>query len=83
MIQIIFEKENKRAVAYDEEKQIGECDFEIIKDTYNIYHTEVSNDYQGQGIASRLVDCVVENAKKTNMKITATCSYAKKKINLN
>ena len=64
MIKIKFE-ENK-SVACDDDKKIGECDF--IEE----------NTYQGQGIAKKLVECVIENAKKQNKNIIADCSYAKR-----
>ena len=76
MIKIKFE-ENK-SVAYDDDKKIGECDFIEENDTWNIIHTEVDNTYQGQGIAKKLVECVIENAKKRNKNIIADCSYAKR-----
>lgn len=75
MIKISFE-ENK-SVAYDEDKQIGECDFIEKENTWNIVHTEVDEAYQGQGIARKLVECVIENAKKCNKKLIANCSYAR------
>lgn len=61
-------------------KKVGECDFEEIDDIWNITHTEVDSDYQGQGIARKLVENVIENSQKYNKKITATCSYARKII---
>ena len=75
MIKISF-KENK-SVAYDDDKQIGECDFIEKEDTWNIVHTEVNEAYQGQGIARKLVECIIESAKKSNKKLVADCSYAK------
>ena len=75
MIKINFE-ENK-SVAYDDNKQVGECDFIEKGDTWNIVHTEVDGTYQGQGIARKLVECVIENAKKSNKKLIADCSYAR------
>lgn len=75
MIKINFE--NDKSVAYDDNKKIGECDFIENEDIWNIVHTEVDNDYQGQGIARRLVECVIANAKKASKKIVADCSYAK------
>ena len=78
MIEIIFEKENNRAVAYDNTIQVGECDFLETENYWNITHTEVNNEYQGQGIAKKLVECIIENAKKENKKLIAECSYAKK-----
>lgn len=78
MIEIKFDKENNKSVAYDGNTKIGECVFVETENNWNIIHTEVSNLYQGQGIARRLVECVVENAKKYNKKVIADCSYAKK-----
>ena len=78
MIEIKFDKENNKSVASDGNTKIGECVFVETENNWNIIHTEVSNLYQGQGIARRLVECVVENAKKYNKKVIADCSYAKK-----
>ena len=76
MIEIKFE--NNMAVAYDEDKKIGECIFLDLGEQWNITHTQVDSSYQGQGIAKKLVDCVVENANIYNIKVVADCSYAKK-----
>lgn len=78
MIKILFEIEKKRAVAYDDNKEIGECDFIEENDVWNIIHTGVNSKYQGQGIARKLVECVIKNAKENNKKIIAECSYARK-----
>ena len=80
MIKIVFKEKEKRSIAYDLDKQIGECDFEETNDTWNITHTEVDSTYQGQGIAKKLVENVIQNAQKLNKKLEATCSYAKKLI---
>ncbi len=78
MIEIIFDKEKNRAVVYNNTIQVGECDFLETEDYWNITHTEVNDEYQGQGIARKLVECIIENAKKENKKLIAECSYAKK-----
>ncbi len=78
MIKILFEIEKKRAVVYDDNKEIGECDFIDNNGTWNIIHTGVNSKYQGQGIARKLVECVIKNAKENNKKIIAECSYARK-----
>ena len=77
MINIKFLKEENRAVIYDEEIEIGECNFLEEENTWNIVYTEVDNKYQGQGLARKLVECVIENAKVYNKKLIADCSYAK------
>jgi len=81
MIEIKFEKNNRKSIACDNNKIIGECDFIEVDESWNIIHTEVDNSYQGQGIARKLVESIIENAKKYNKKLVADCSYAKKIIN--
>lgn len=80
MIEIKFDITNNRALAYDEEKMIGLCEFIQEENNWNIVHTEVDSKYQGRGIARKLVECILENAKKQNKNIIANCSYARKII---
>ena len=80
MIKIEFIKEEHRAVIYDENNQIGECEFIESENTWNIIHTGVDRKYQGQGLARKLVECIIENSKKYNKNLIADCSYAKKVI---
>lgn len=80
MIEIKFEKENKRAIAIDKDIVIGECDYIENEKYINIVHTEVGENYKGQGIARKLVECVINNVNKYNKNIIADCSYARKII---
>lgn len=80
MIEIKFNKNKGESIAYDNNIKIGECNYIEVGETWNIIHTEVDNLYQGQGIAKRLVECIIENAKEYNKNIIARCSYAKKVI---
>ena len=50
---------------------------------WNIVHTEVNEDYQGQGIARGLVNCVIENATSNNITITAMAKYDFFRYNVN
>ena len=83
MIDIKFEKENNKSVAYDNNVEIGECVFIETEKYWNIVHTEVNELYQGQGIARKLVESVIENAKNEGKKLVADCSYAKRMIENN
>ena len=65
-------------MAFDGEKQIGECDYQETESGWVIYHTEVSPDYGGKGIAKRLVYKVIEAAEQSKNQVHATCSYAAK-----
>lgn len=78
MIDIKFIKRENRSVAYDNEIEIGVCEFKESGDTWNIIHTVVDSKYQGQGIAKMLVQSIIENSKKCNKNLIAECSYAKK-----
>lgn len=78
MAEIIFEKENSRAAAYDGKKLIGSCQLEIADGGWTVNHTEVDPAYGGQGIAKHLVQCVSDEARKENAHLTLVCSYAKK-----
>ncbi len=80
MIKIEFDKNQNKSIAYDNDTKIGECDFIDSQENWNIIHTEVSNLYQGQGIAKKLVEIVIENARKYNKSVVAECSYAKRII---
>lgn len=73
MIDIKFE--NNRSAAYDCNNLIGECDFEISNNIWTVNHTRVDQNYGGQGIAKKLVNCVVDNAVKQGVKIKPVCSY--------
>jgi len=80
MIRIEFDIKNNKSIAYDENNLVGVCEYIDKVDTWNIVHTEVDKNYQGQGIARRLVECILEEAKKNNKKLIADCSYAAKVI---
>ena len=79
-MEIVFNKKEKMAIAYDKNIKIGECAYIELENSWNIIHTEVNKLYQGQGIAKKLVECVIENSKKFDKKLVAECSYAKKII---
>ena len=83
MIEIKFLESENKAVAYDNKNIIGECDFVAINNIWNIIHTEVNEEYQGQKIAKKLVEMIIKEAEKNNKQLTAGCSYAKKIINKN
>lgn len=78
MIKIEYKGKEHQSIAYDNDMKIGECVYEAnANNVWNIIHTEVDSAYQGQGIAKKLVESIIENAKKENKKLIASCSYAK------
>ena len=78
MIKIVFEKEKNRSAAYDEDKNIGVCEFKVSGNNWTITHTGVDTNYGGQGIAKKLVMAVKEEADRENINIIPVCSYAVK-----
>lgn len=81
MFKIEFDEKANKVFAYDRNKIIGLCEYIINNNEWNIIHTEVNKEYQGKGIARKLVDKVIEEANKKQKKITTECSYAYKLIN--
>lgn len=80
-MKILFNLEEQEAQAFDGNKKIGYCQFEKkFENVWDITHTVVNKEYGGQGIALKLLDEVVKNAKENNKKLIPTCSYAVKKF---
>lgn len=73
--------ENKFYIGEDENKPIAEITFvdggegEIV-----VNRTFVSKEMEGQGIAKKLLNKVVEYAREEDLKIMAICSYAVAKL---
>ena len=77
-VSVIFEENANRSAAYNDNEQIGECEFSVSGATWTITHTGVRPAYGGQGIAKRLGEKVIEEARARKIKILPLCSYAKK-----
>lgn len=77
-ITIVFEENANRSVAYDGGNQIGECEFTVSTGTWTITHTGVRPEYGGRGIARKLVESVIDEARARNVRIVPVCSYAVK-----
>lgn len=71
-------KENQYLLLGENDEILAEIDFPMIKeDVIEITHTIVSPSLQGQGIARKLVEKVLEIAKEKGYRVTASCSYAR------
>jgi len=75
-IKIVFEANRDRSAAYDNGAVIGVCTYQATAGDWIINHTEVNPAYGGQGIARKLVDSVIEQARRARIKIVPECSYA-------
>lgn len=77
MIKIVFEKDKNRSAAYDSDKLVGICTYNHLNGQWIANHTAVEKEYGGRGIGSKLVECLVENARKEGVKIHPVCSFVK------
>jgi len=77
-MQIVFEPEHFRSAAYDGETRVGVAEIEDTRGCWVITHTEVDPAYGGQGIARRLIEEIIAEARHTGKKIVPVCSYAEK-----
>ncbi len=50
-------------------------DYLLAEGLMEIFHTEVPNDYAGQGLAGKLATAALTWARENKYKVLATCSY--------
>ena len=76
-----IEEENKRFALYDDGKEIGEITWqEAPDDVLVVDHTFVDSAYRGQKLAQKLLNAVVEKARREDRKIMPVCSFAVKEF---
>lgn len=68
--------EKNRVVLMDGLKEVGFCSYIQKDDVWIIDHTVVDHEYQGQGLAKKLLYLVIDEARKKGKKIIPQCSYA-------
>ena len=83
MEEVKIEFKGNKSVALFGNNEIGVCEFKDSDEGWIIFHTEVNPNYKGQGIAKRLLDAIVNEARNRKIKIIPECSYAKKVMNRN
>ncbi len=67
---------NKGSFFIEEDgRQIAELDFVIKEDVLDAIHTGVRPELEGQGIAGRLFDEMVNFAREKGYKVKPTCPY--------
>ena len=60
---------------------MGRMDFLTRDGIMNIYHTEISEQIQGKHLGEQLVEAGVNYARKNNLKILPTCTFARSVFN--
>lgn len=56
-------------------ERIAEMDIGIASSNLTVYHTEVSDKLQGQGIAAKLLSTMVAYAREHQLKVIPLCPY--------
>lgn len=77
-IRYTFEAALQQSAAYDGQKQVGFCRFDVQDQTWTIFTTHVLDEYGGQGIAKKMVLLVEQEAQKQGINLQSTCWYATK-----
>jgi len=69
------EKKHGRFYINENDEQIAEMQIGISGNDLTVYHTEVSPDHEGRGLAKKLLTAMVEYARKNQLKVIALCPY--------
>ena len=73
---VFDEKSGKGAfVIEDNGERVAEMAFSIDKENLTVFHTEVSDKLQGQGVAGKLLDTMVNYARTNKLKVIPLCAY--------
>ncbi|KFC20603.1 GNAT family N-acetyltransferase [Chryseobacterium sp. FH1] len=60
---------------FSDGNKAGKMDISIIKDRLTVYHTEVDDEYAGNGFAKLLLEKLVSYARENDLKIVPLCPY--------
>ena len=74
---VLDRPEELRYVLLDGDKEIGEESYVDYGDERVVFHTFVSEEYAGQGLASVLVRTVLDDIVAHGMKVVPVCPYVK------
>lgn len=64
-------------VINDGSNRLAEMNVAISDGNVIVFHTKVSDHLRGQGVGARLVETMVEYAKKNTLKVVPLCSYVR------
>jgi uncharacterized protein len=62
-------------IIMDADEQIAEMEVSISETELTAYHTEVSEKAQGKGLAKKLLESMVDHARKNALKVVPLCPY--------
>lgn len=59
------------------ESHPAHLDYRLREGVVDMIHTEVPDEYQGQGLAGKLASTALEWARESGRKVVPSCSYVK------
>jgi uncharacterized protein len=71
-----FKHENNKITAYDESEELGFLSYMPDGEVLTIDHTEVSPQAEGQGLGKKLVEQIVQYARKEDKQLDPQCPFA-------
>lgn len=75
-IQFDLDAKNKgRFIILENGEPLGEMAVVIDGDKLSVFHTEVLPKAEGKGFAKKMLDHMVEYARKNNLKVIPLCPY--------
>lgn len=60
---------------FSDDQKAGKMDISVIGEKLTVYHTEVSEEYEGRGFAKILLEKLVSYARENHLKIVPLCPY--------
>ena len=75
---IQYDAARRRFTLNQNNHEAGYLTYRLLDSGWDIDHTIVLPDFQGQGLARQLVEAALAEAKKQNIRVQASCSYADK-----
>lgn len=72
---VLNEKNQGAFVIMDGDKQLAEMVLAVADQEVVVYHTEVSPEAEGKGLAKKLLDAMVAYARTNNFKVVPLCPY--------
>lgn len=79
-VKIVDAVDASRLEAYLGGVLVGFIEYELIPEGWDLIHTEVLPDFQGQGMAPRIAAAVFELVAATGRKIRPTCPFVNKYV---
>ena len=69
------EKQRGAFLIKDGDEQLGEMVMSISGNSLTVYHTEVATKAEGKGLAKKMLQAMVDYARKNSLKVIPLCPY--------